>query len=122
MVHVVLYTLISVIIVSLVSFVGMISLYFHANKLDRWLLILVSLSAGTLFGGAFLHLLPEIVEKKEGFTLEISLLVLAGIVLFFILEKIIHWHRCNKLHLHPEDEKIHLGILNLVGDGYTQFY
>tara|TARA_Y100000310_G_scaffold345531_1_gene466069 strand:- start:3990 stop:4637 length:648 start_codon:yes stop_codon:yes gene_type:complete len=84
-------------------------------------MFMVSLSAGTLFGGAFLHLLPEAVENT-GFTTEISLIILAGIIIFFILEKIIHMH-----HHHHEDPHIHhhkpmhVGILNLVADGVHNF-
>ncbi len=113
------YTILSVVIVSLVSFIGVISLSFKKN-LDKLLLSLVSLSAGTLFGGAFLHLLPEAVEKA-GFTLQVSLTLLAGIVVFFVLEKLIHWRHCHahvhdKSHQHETQTK-HIAIMNLVGDG-----
>ncbi|MBS3123731.1 ZIP family metal transporter [Candidatus Woesearchaeota archaeon] len=120
MLEAILYTLISVLLVSLISFIGALSLFFKTKKLSHILLILVSLSAGSLFGGAFLHLLPEIVEKK-GFTIAVSLQVLFGLVLFFILEKIIHWHRCHQTHLHEGHKNEHIGLLNLVGDGMHNF-
>lgn len=116
--------LISVLIVSLVSFVGVLTLSLRRQVVDRLLLLFVSLSAGTLFGGAFLHLLPEAVET-EGFTLQVSLLILAGVLLFFILEKFIHWHHCHTMgfdtaglekHTHKHSKQ-HIGILNLLGDG-----
>ena len=66
-----LYTIISVIVVSLVSFVGIITLFFRKKKIDRLLLILVSISAGTLFGGAFFHLIPEAVEESGSFGISI---------------------------------------------------
>ena len=66
------YTLISVIIVSLISFVGILTFSIKADKLKKILLYMVSFSAGGLFGGAFLHLLPEIVEEV-GFGFNISL-------------------------------------------------
>src|SRR3989344_5127182 len=53
------YAIISVVIVSLVSLVGVLTLTFGEKKLHKFLLLLVGLSAGTLMGGAFLHLLPE---------------------------------------------------------------
>jgi zinc and cadmium transporter len=117
------YTILSVIIVSLVSLIGIISLGFK-NNLNKLLLPLVSLSAGTLFGGAFLHLLPEAVEKA-GFTLQISLTLLSGIVIFFILEKLIHWRHCHahahdKSHKHKTSLK-HIAIMNLTGDGLHNF-
>ena len=98
-----LYTIISVIIVSLVSLVGIFSIILKKNNTQHFLLLLVSLSAGTLFGGAFLHLLPEAVEEA-GFTTQISLLVLAGVVVFFVLEKFIHWGHC---HHHPAFDFLH---------------
>ena len=121
MVSTAIYTILSVVIVSLVSLIGVFSLSFYKKFLKKAMILMVSLSAGTLFGGAFLHLLPEAVEEV-GFSIEISLIVLAGIIVFFILEKIIHMH-----HHHHEDPHIHhhrpkpVGILNLVGDGVHNF-
>ncbi len=131
MVHTTLYTIISVVIVSLVSLVGILSLSLKKGKSQSYLLLLVSLSAGTLFGGAMLHLLPEVVEEV-GFTTQVSLLVLAGVIVFFVLEKLIHWGHCHHhpafswLHTHkpgPHDDghvkegKSQIAILNLLGDG-----
>lgn len=113
-----LYSLISVILVSLLSFIGVLFLAFKKEKLQKILLFLVSFAAGGLLGDAFLHLLPEAVEET-GFTLEISLALLAGLLLFFILEKFISWRHCHiptsKEHPHP------LAFMNLVGDGLHNF-
>ena len=67
MANIFLYTIISVFIVSCISFVGVLTLLIKKELSKKVLLILVSLSAGTLFGGAFLHLLPEATEHT-GFT------------------------------------------------------
>ncbi len=81
-------------------------------------MFLVSLSAGTLLGGAFLHLLPEAVEEHNG-DFKIWLWLLAGVIIFFILEKIIHWRHC---HIPTSDEHPHpLGAMNLIGDGLHNF-
>ncbi len=108
----------SVVIVSMISLVGILSFYLAQKQLSRYLLLLVSLSAGTLLGGAFLHLLPEAVGER-GFTLSISFAVLAGILVFFVLEKYIQWRHCHvpthKGHQH------HIGTLNLIGDGLHNF-
>jgi zinc and cadmium transporter len=121
---VVLEIILSVLIVSAVSFVGLMFLSLQHKRLDKILLILVSLSAGTLFGGAFLHLLPEAVEKL-GFSIEVSLLLLAGVVVFFVLEKIIHWRHCHvhgqKAEVHQEHRPSHIAILNLTGDALHNF-
>ena len=75
------YVFVSVIVVSLVSLLGIVSILLSEKKLDKLLLTLVSLSAGTLLGGAFLHILPEAVEK-QGFTILVSLSVLGGVLIF----------------------------------------
>ena len=115
---VILYTILSVVIVSLVSLLGIFFLLLKGKNLKKILLFLVSLSAGSLFGGAFLHLLPEIVEES-GFTLTVSLSVLAGILVFFIIEKYVHWHHCHDPHC--QEHKSHLAVMNLVGDGVHNF-
>lgn len=128
MLKVILYTFLSVIIVSLISFVGAITLALKLEKIQNYLLVLVSLSAGSLFGDAFIHLLPQSVEKS-GFTLLVSLSVLGGVLLFFILEKLIHVHhqdisdskKISDLHKSTHHHGYHLGIMNLLGDGIHNF-
>ncbi len=120
------YAIISVIIVSLVSLVGVVSLILTKQKLSKMLLVMVSVSAGTLLGGAFLHLLPEAVEE-QGFGIPVALSVLGGVLAFFIVEKFIHAHHCGTPHhkhsypLLHEPHKHHIGILNLAGDGLHNF-
>jgi zinc and cadmium transporter len=62
--------------------------------LEKILLTLVSLSAGALIGGAFLHLIPESVKKSS--ELSIFIFVLIGFTLFFLIEKLLHWRHCHK--------------------------
>jgi zinc and cadmium transporter len=98
------YTSISVFIVSLISLIGVFFLGLKHEKLDKILLYLVSLSAGTLLGDAFIHLIPESYEKISNKSLP-AVFILAGIMAFFVLEKIIHWRHCHKIacetHPHP---------------------
>ena len=113
------YTLISVIIVSLISLIGVLTLSMSTEKLKKILIYFISFSAGALFGDAFLHLLPDVVEKN-GFTLTISISVLIGIIIFLFLEKIIHWRHCHatndtKNHIHP------FAYTNLIGDALHNF-
>ncbi len=107
-------SLLSVFIISVVSFVGIFTLAIKEERLKKILLFLVSFSAGSLFGAAFLHLLPEAVETY-GFGLQVPLYVISGILLFFVLEKFIYWRHCHvptsKQHAHP------VAFMNLVGDG-----
>lgn len=108
------YSFISVFIVSLISLVGIFAVSIKLKRLKKILLFLVSFSAGALLGGVFIHILPEISEK-EGLDLTDSLAILAGILAFFALEKIICWRHC---HVPSSKEHPHsLGIMNLIGDG-----
>src|SRR3989344_518461 len=107
------YIILSVLIVSLVSVIGVATLALNRKFLSKILLILVSLSAGTLFGDAFLHLLPEAVEES-GFTLTVSLTLLAGVIAFFTIEKLIHWNHChvpNDGHKHTKSHLAHIAPL-----------
>ncbi len=124
------YVLASVIIVSLISLVGIFSLLLSQKKLNQLLLALVSLSAGTLLGDTFLHLLPGAVEK-EGFSLYVSLSALLGVMVFFVIEKFMHMNRCEdakeknceneSCRLAHDPHPHHLGVMNLVGDGVHNF-
>jgi zinc and cadmium transporter len=108
------YTILSVSIVSLISLIGVFSLALARDKLQKILLFLVSFAAGGLFGGAFIHLLPESF-KNLSLGLSTSLYVISGILIFFTLEKFIRWRHCHvpvsETHLHP------VVAMNLVGDG-----
>ena len=105
----------SLTVISLVSLVGVFTLSINTKKLEHYLNYLVALSVGGLLGGAFLHLLPELVE--EGFDISISAAILAGIVAFFIVEKFICWHHCH----HVEHKALSFTYMNLIGDGLHNF-
>jgi zinc and cadmium transporter len=94
-----LYIFSSVFVVSLVSLIGVFTLSFKEDFLKSILFILVGLAVGAFFGDAFLHLIPESLELIEN-PLTVSLFVLAGILLFFVLEKFLHWH-----HSHDSSEE-----------------
>lgn len=113
-----LYSLGSVVVVSLISLVGVVTLSIKAEKLNRFLLYMIAFSAGALFGDAFIHLLPEAAEKV-GFGLNISLYILTGIAFSFIVEKIIHWRHCH--HPTTQDHPHPFAYLNLFGDGVHNF-
>jgi len=123
MVGVAFYTIVSVIIVSLVSFVGIITLFFNKKKIENLLLALVSVSAGTLFGSAFFYLIPGAVEKEGSFSISISFLILTGITIFFLLDKLIHWkhHHAESSLIHTGEKSHSMAHLNLIGDGFHNF-
>jgi zinc and cadmium transporter len=114
------YTLISVISVSLVSLVGLFLISTKTTGGRRMFSLIVSFSAGALLGDVFIHLLPELAEDG-GFTLKISLWILGTIVGFFLLEKYLFWH-----HHHGEGEehehRTHPFVYNiLIGDFIHNF-
>lgn len=90
------YALVSVILVSLLSLVGIAFVSINEERLKQLIFVMVSLAVGSLFGDAFIHLLPESFEKSRA-KLETSLYVLAGIFLFFILEKFLLWRHQHTL-------------------------
>lgn len=110
---VVTYTLVSVCLVSLISLIGILFISINPGKLNKILLLLVSFAAGSLFGDAIIHLLPEAFEQINN-SLQTSLLVITGIFIFFILEKFVRWRHCHiptsKDHPHP------MVTMNLIGD------
>ncbi|HLC50390.1 MAG TPA: ZIP family metal transporter [Candidatus Nanoarchaeia archaeon] len=108
--------LIAVIAVSLVSILGLF-IFYKQKSFNKMLFLLVSFAAGTMIGVAFLDLLPEVIE--EGFSESIPLLIIGGILSFFVLEKFLHWHHH---HAHEEHDEVHtFTYLNLVGDAIHNF-
>src|SRR4030042_5952481 len=98
------YTILSVLIISLVSLIGVFALSVNQEKLKKILIYLVSFAAGTLLGDAFIHLIPEAYESFGNIG-AIPIYILAGILIFFILEKFVHWRHCHEIacddHPHP---------------------
>jgi zinc and cadmium transporter len=108
-----------VFIVSLISLIGIITLGIRTKSLKSFLIYLISFSAGTLLGDAFIHLLPETIQHY-GLGLNISLSILTGIIIFFVLEKFIHWQHCHGTI--TENHHIHaFAYTNLVGDALHNF-
>lgn len=108
-----LYAVLSTILVSIVSLVGIVLLGIKTDILKKGMIYLVSFSTGAIFGSVFLHLLPEIAHAAEENESLFSY-ILVGILLSFVVEKFIHWRHCHNVdchdHVHP------VGTLVLVGD------
>src|SRR4030042_6614057 len=115
------YILISTFLISLLAFVGAVILFLKEKFLDKVLLILSSFAAGSLIGGAFLHLIPEAIEKvgdNERAILALFLYLLLGFCFFFFLEVFIKWHHHHATE-HPEIKPF--SYLILVSDGVHNF-
>lgn len=118
----VLYTLGSVILVSLISLLGILFFLVREEVIRRWLLTFVSFSTGGLLGDVFIHMFPEMAAKSASFSHSLFL-VLGGILFSFVVEKLIHWRHC---HLLPEDsaEREHrhdVGAMSILGDAMHNF-
>ncbi len=105
----------AVLLVSLISLIGAVSISNNLLQRHRVLMGLIALAAGTLIGDSFLHLLPE-ASHEGGFTSGIGLTVLLGFVIMFAFEVILR-----RSHSHVEAAGHHghiepFGWLNLVGD------
>lgn len=112
------YAFISVLIISLVSLVGVFSLSFKEEILKKYINFFISLAIGALLGDAFIHIIPEAFEGSLGASVS-SILIIVGILLFFVIEKFIHWHHHGEdkeeVHIHP------VGKLVLFTDGFHNF-
>lgn len=98
-------------VVSLISLIGIFTISASKKFLSKITIFLVSFSAGTMMGGAFLHLLPEAAENFS--TKDLNLIVLFSFVSFLLIEKALHWRHC-----HKQNCSVHsFGYVNIVGDG-----
>lgn len=107
--------LISTTLISLLSLVAVGLLSIRKNLLNSLTEYLVALSAGTMIGAAFLHLLPESIEFIDSES--VFLVVLVSFIAFFLIEKVIHWHHCHTVGKHNHT----MGYMNLTGDAVHNF-
>jgi zinc and cadmium transporter len=105
----------SSIAVSLISLIGIFSLLIKEDWLEKLLFVLIAFSAGGLVGGAFLHLLPEALEQSA--SQNVFIWAILGFILFFVLERYLHWRHCHKglCEVHA------FTYLNLIGDSIHNF-
>lgn len=100
---------------------------FALNARAHWVNALVSYAIGALLGAVFLDILPEAMEQSGNATL-VSGTVLAGILLFFTLEKLLLWRHCHHDHCEahePAPTHTHdhgrSGTMIMVGDTFHNF-
>lgn len=134
--------IISTIAISLISLSGAILFVYNEKKINKYLILIVALAAGSFLGTAFFHLIPEAVElhydsqevhneldenimhgenidenHEHNHMFLPSYFILLGILLFYIIEKFIHWHHHHDIDCHKHS----LSTLSLVGDGFHNF-
>ena len=91
-----------------------------------WVPILISYAVGTLLGAVFLDVLPQAFERAASLE-SMALTILAGILLFFVLEKLVLWRHCHiedceahDHHANPNDSG-RSGLMIIIGDGFHNF-
>ncbi len=109
------WILASTFLVSLISLVGILTLALKDNLLHKIIFCLIGFSAGALIGSAFLHILPEAIQTSN--SLFVFYCLILGIILFFLMERYLHWRHC-----HDKDCHIHaFTYLNLFGEAFHNF-
>ena len=92
--------LIALFATSMLSGLGALFLGLSEERTEKLTPYLISLSAGTIFGGVFIHLVFKL-ANKFGYTRQTGLLVLGGMFASLLLERAVHWH-CHNEEDHAE--------------------
>ncbi len=103
-------------LMSAIALIGSVSTLLQPATLERILLPLVALAAGTLLGGAFFHMLPEALQTLQ--PLAAAAWLVCGFTLFLALEQFLHWHHS---HSGAAQSKQPVTYLVLIGDGLHNF-
>jgi len=86
--------------------------FFVQAVMARYTQHLLSLAAGALLATAFLHLLPEAFESSQS-PRSLFIVLLVGILFFFLLDKAELWHHGHEHHHHEQENS------PVVGDALT---
>src|SRR5689334_15688079 len=109
--------LISTLIISLISFIGIFTLFSKKRTIHAFMGTFVSFAAGAILAAVFFDLIPQAFGALGTF-----MFVLVGIVFFFIFEAVIHWHHHHQEEeCHDHDKVKPVVLLNLTGDAIHNF-
>lgn len=111
-----LFALLSAVVVSLISFVGLFLLSMRKTGLQKVLKYLVSFAVGALLGNSFFHLLPEAYFHIPSVSY-VAWICIAGFLVFFLLEQFLHRHSRE----HGVAEVKSFGYLSLYADAVHNF-
>jgi len=114
------YAILASIIVSSISLVAIIVIILNKKITTSVLKIFISIASGVLLASVFLELLPDVFNKYALNSHNFFFTVLLGILGFYLIERLIHWHHCQGVNC-PPDEKTHIAVTNLLGDGIHNF-
>ena len=103
-----------------------IAALFALSAPASWVPALVSFAIGSLLGAVFLEILPDAIGSA-GNLQALFATVLAGILGFFVLEKLVLWRHCHiedceahDHHAEPNDRG-RSGLMIIIGDGFHNF-
>ncbi len=88
--------------------------------------VLISYAVGTLLGAAFLELLPHAFGMASS-PEKMAATILFGILLFFVLEKLVLWRHCHieQCEAHDPPQPVHdhgrSGMMIMIGDTFHNF-
>lgn len=109
---------------------GMLSIFFAAavalNARTAWVPMLISYAIGALLGAVFLEILPEAIELTDN-PARMTATVLFGILLFFVMEKLVLWRHCHVEQCEAHDPPGHAhdhgrsGMMIMMGDTFHNF-
>jgi zinc and cadmium transporter len=92
-----------------------------------WVPVLISYAVGTLLGAVFLEILPH-AFRIAGSVEQVAGAILAGILLFFVLEKLVLWRHCHveQCEAHDPPAAAHhdfgrSGMMIMIGDTFHNF-
>lgn len=88
--------------------------------------VLISYAIGALLGAVFLEIVPHALEHA-GDAHQMATTILIGILVFFVLEKLVLWRHCHHDHCEAHDAQPpahdhgRSGLLILIGDTFHNF-
>jgi zinc and cadmium transporter len=114
-------------LMSVIAMVGGLTTLVRPARLERLLLPLVALAAGTLLGGAFFHMIPEGTQSLT--PLRAAVWLTSGFAVFLALEQFLRWHHTHRATADPAhaggavqaDVRKPVTYLVLIGDGVHNF-
>jgi zinc and cadmium transporter len=97
------------------------------SRAVRYVGAMVSYAIGALLGAVFLEILPEAIKLTTNAAV-LSATLLGGILLFFVLEKLVLWRHCHHDHCEAHEPRVAVehdhgrsGLMIMVGDTFHNF-
>jgi len=96
------------------------------NARAAWVPILISFAVGTLLGAVFLELLPHAFGMADSLE-QMAATILAGLLGFFVLEKLVLWRHCHLEQCEAHDPPLAVhdhgrsGMMIMIGDTFHNF-